>query len=160
MKLNNMKGAWHSQKPLGRPAYKQWSISSCKFIQLWGWPAERLLTMSGPFHITMYFPKVNFWSSGYKTHLKLFASTMYFPKVNFWSSGYKTQLKLYASALCVDHFEVLKYVGHFDFEFPPRNIWKLSCNLWIHILQTFATLYLDYKALIPVSLQFSIFLIE
>ena len=47
----NMKGAWHSQKPLGRPAPKLNKLTARNWSLLSGWPAERLLTMSGPFHI-------------------------------------------------------------------------------------------------------------
>ena len=44
----NKKGAWYHQKPLGRPASPKTIIYSCYL--LWSsWPAERLLTVSGPF---------------------------------------------------------------------------------------------------------------
>ena len=63
------KEAWHRQNPLGRPAsqkffnYYFYQIENQNMLFepdskcFWScWPAERLLTVSGPFHVSSLFP--------------------------------------------------------------------------------------------------------
>ena len=124
--LNHVIIIWHSQKPLGRPAPKLNKLTARDWSLLSGWPAERLLTMSG---------SVQMW-------VKLYASAIC---IEMWHRFLQKWVKVCSTAICIEmwHWSVPKWVRVYT---TTKCIkmwhWSVQKYIWHHFLKTSPTLCL------------------